>query len=116
MPSRKHRRSSRDTKSFWQWVRQLKILKLIQRSLLNLGLDVSVRPRFETLAYYISRYNINVVIDVSANEGQFGSSLRRNGFTGRIISFEPVSHVFDGLMRTAVRDPNWQSYNYALGD
>ena len=42
------------------------------------------------IATLLDRYQINVVIDVGANEGQFASELRRMGYQGKIISFEPI--------------------------
>ncbi|MGY2048055.1 FkbM family methyltransferase [Methylobacterium sp. JK268] len=59
---------------------------------------------------------VDLVIDVGANEGQFGRFLRREvGYTGRILSFEPVSATFARLAETAAGDPNWQVVNAAAG-
>lgn len=59
---------------------------------------------------------IESVIDVGANAGQYGSRLREAGFTGRIVSFEPGSAAFDRLSETTGRDPRWEVYQCALGD
>jgi len=59
---------------------------------------------------------INCVIDVGANRGQYGASLRRMGYTGRIVSFEPVAGDFQELQKTAAKNSNWQVHRLALGD
>ncbi|WP_413758108.1 FkbM family methyltransferase [Streptomyces sp. MMBL 11-3] len=58
---------------------------------------------------------VNCVFDVGANTGQYGKGLRRFGYTGRIVSFEPVSDTFAKLRRSAENDPDWHVYNFALG-
>ena len=63
----------------------------------------------------LDRYQIDVVIDVGANEGQFASELRRMGYQGKIISFEPISSVFESLKKVASVDRDWDVYNLALG-
>ncbi len=68
------------------------------------------------LANVVSSKNIDCVLDVGANSGQYGYFLRKNGFRGTIISFEPVKAVFDELARNAESDKNWLCYNLALGD
>jgi FkbM family methyltransferase len=59
---------------------------------------------------------INVVLDVGANSGQYGSRLRQLGFSGKIVSFEPLASAFDRLEDQANRDPLWVAEHYALGD
>ncbi|MCK4810116.1 MAG: FkbM family methyltransferase [Candidatus Omnitrophica bacterium] len=59
--------------------------------------------------------NVNCVIDVGAHKGEFGRRLRRNGFLGQIISFEPVQHSFKELSLCCKNDPKWKAYNFALG-
>jgi FkbM family methyltransferase len=63
----------------------------------------------------LDRYQINLVIDVGANEGQFASDLRQIGYQGKIISFEPISSVFEILKTAASIDRDWDVYNLALG-
>ncbi len=62
-----------------------------------------------------SRYQVNVVLDVGANKGQYGRALRRAGYRGRIVSFEPVGREFEQLQRHASRDGNWSVHQMALG-
>jgi FkbM family methyltransferase len=47
------------------------------------------------------------VFDVGANIGQYGLSLRKCGFTGRIVSFEAIPAVHARLSAVAAADPNW---------
>jgi FkbM family methyltransferase len=54
---------------------------------------------------------------VGANTGQFAHRLRRDlGFEGRIWSFEPLSVPFRSLQSRSAEDPDWQAFNFALGD
>jgi FkbM family methyltransferase len=58
-----------------------------------------------------------LVLDVGANTGQFGSEIRYYGYTGKIVSFEPLSREHSMLVRTIAGDPNWEAYPpCALGD
>ncbi len=59
--------------------------------------------------------DIDCVLDVGANYGQYGTMLRDAGYRGRIISFEPVSASYQRLQQTAAKDGNWDTYNFALG-
>jgi FkbM family methyltransferase len=61
--------------------------------------------------------DIDVVLDIGANIGQFSQQLRDDiGYTKRIISFEPLSSAFRILKSNAQYDPSWDVLNYALGD
>jgi FkbM family methyltransferase len=62
----------------------------------------------------LRRYEVDLVIDVGANEGQFAKSMRRF-YDGDIVSFEPVSAVFSKLEQAAANDPRWYVQNLALG-
>src|SRR5947209_5385885 len=69
-----------------------------------------------SLRRFLISHRINVVLDVGANEGQFAAKLRRLGFGGRIVSFEPDPRVYPGLVERHRHDPAWRSYPIALGD
>ncbi len=77
-----------------------------------MGFDfVTYRPFLELLL----DWNIQFVIDVGANEGQFASDLRKIGYDGYIFSFEPVPKTFQRLKEKASFDPLWHTFNFALG-
>src|SRR5260221_2299227 len=58
---------------------------------------------------------IDLVVDVGANSGQFGMEMRRIGFEGLLLSFEPGVDAFQQLSRNAKDDKLWKVFNYALG-
>ncbi|KLO34917.1 FkbM family methyltransferase [Mycobacterium nebraskense] len=59
---------------------------------------------------------VNVVLDVGANSGQYAKGLREAGYEGRIVSFEPLSMPFSILERSVALDPSWDCRQCALGD
>lgn len=102
---------------FWRNVRRMK--KAVKSILRTLGYDI-IKYSFAT--HPIARrmklfevYGIDAVIDVGANQGQYAQELRANGYSGRIISFEPLSSAFAKLKLNSSRDALWDAYNMALG-
>ncbi len=74
-------------------------------------------PEVLALRRLIAHYDVDCVIDVGANAGQYARMLRGPvGFTGTILSFEPNPAVFERLERRAARDPRWHVFNLALSD
>jgi FkbM family methyltransferase len=62
-------------------------------------------------------YGIDTVLDIGANKGQFAQELRNElGFSKRIVSFEPLNSAYEILKTNAERDPQWEAFNFALGD
>ena len=59
---------------------------------------------------------INLVFDIGANVGQFGSELRSYGYQGEILSFEPQWGAYQHLSTAAAPDPLWHTYHYAFGE
>ena len=65
---------------------------------------------------FLNYYGINVLLDVGANTGQYASLMRRIGYEGKIVSFEPLSSAFAGLTNNSMDDNNWLCENFALGN
>lgn len=56
----------------------------------------------------LERHGVDAVLDVGANDGGYASSLRQGGYTGAIVSFEPLSEAHAALLQAAQDDPLWQ--------
>ena len=65
----------------------------------------------------LRHFNIDLVIDIGANEGQFANELRAGGYSGRIVSFEPLSSAHSRLLQVSSGDTAWHVHpRCALGD
>lgn len=101
----------------------MKILKnALKRGIASLGYELvpewmaGAVPLRNHLRNVFALYDVKSVIDVGANVGQYGAFLRDMvGYTGEIVSFEPVSALFARLRARAERDANWRVHNRALG-
>lgn len=91
---------------------------MVKQMLRSQGLVVKKLPidnLEEMLRQLLSALKINCVIDVGAHFGEYGQSLREIGYTGRIVSFEPVHGSYERLCAAAKGDKAWTTYNVALG-
>lgn len=98
------------------------MLKDMARQILRkLGLAVHryVPPTSPTegLVASLRKFDIDLVLDVGANTGQFASDIRHWGYADRIVSFEPLSQAHSELLQSSEGDPLWDVYpRCALGD
>jgi FkbM family methyltransferase len=60
------------------------------------------------LVAVLAHERVDAVIDVGANAGQYGRMLRREGYAGPILSFEPLPGPRAALAAVAAADPLWQ--------
>ncbi len=70
----------------------------------------------EHLARVFQAFAIDCVFDVGANAGQYARRIRRLGFAGQIISFEPIPELAAALRPLAARDGRWRVEELALSD
>lgn len=80
--------------------------KFIKFLLKNLGLRLR---HYEIPAYSknINQLGATIVLDIGANSGQFGNSLREHGYRGKIVSFEPTKAAYEKLLKTSSSDGSW---------
>lgn len=93
-------------------------LSRLRRVANNVGLDIS-RLRDSHPAYaraqLLAFCGVTLVWDVGANDGGYGAELRRFGYDGRIVSFEPTSSAYTRLERRIATDRCWTAASIALG-
>src|SRR5262245_34043990 len=97
--------------------------RFVKSSLSSLGLSLHDLRKNNDLRVFLpghlkalfKRLEINCVIDVGANVGQYGQILRGIGYEGRIISIEPIRDVFERLRAAAAGDTEWRTLNIACG-
>jgi len=96
-------------------------MTLAQRLARRLGYDLIPRAKARLLQAQLiavlERFGVSCVIDVGANAGQYGLTLRELGYQGRLVSFEPQAAAHRQLEREAASDPRWQvAPRMALGE
>ncbi len=87
---------------------------LVKRALAGLGIEARRIPknRFR----WLHDLNINTVLDVGANTGQFATFMNRILPQCDIYSFEPLADCFDELTRAMSRASRFRAFKCALGE
>ena len=67
------------------------------------------------LEWLLDALDVDLVLDVGANRGQFGTGLRELGYAGPLVSFEPAAGPRERLEDLAAADPAWSVRPWALG-
>lgn len=100
------------------WIRSLK--ERLRPAIRRLGVDVvAYDPGASVLARrmrLLRTHGIDLVFDIGANAGQYAAVLREAGFTGPIVSFEPLAEAFARLQQRAAGDSLWTCLNLAVSD
>lgn len=89
-----------------------KLLNIIGYDIQHLPTNPFIRRQMELF----KQHEINLLLDVGANQGQFAQKLRTSGYKGQIISFEPLPDAFYILKANAEKDEKWKVVNAALGN
>jgi FkbM family methyltransferase len=84
---------------------------MIRNIIRHIGFDVVRYPPLHSHSGRMRRlfdhYEFDFVIDVGANQGQFGQFLRQFGYSGHILSFEPLSTAHKTLLDNSRGDDRW---------
>jgi FkbM family methyltransferase len=92
---------------------------LVRRFLRSVGVDVMayspMRSHELRRAVLLRDRQIGLVVDGGAHKGEYAEGLRRLGYSGRMLSIEPLPGPFEHLQRAAAADRKWQCVNAALG-
>lgn len=64
---------------------------------------------------FLATQEVDLVIDVGANTGQYGERLRDGGYQGRIVSLEPMGEEYAALAQGAATDARWDTIRSAAG-
>jgi FkbM family methyltransferase len=64
----------------------------------------------------LQSYDIDLILDVGANTGQYAARMRGIGYAGEIVSFEPMRAAYEELAANAGGDSMWSCRDFALGD
>lgn len=104
------------------------LLKIFRRAFVRVGYSLISRGwadspadlmnHFADYAYlkrFLDQFGINCVLDVGANTGGYAQLLRRVGYRGQIVSFEPNPDAFLPMSKIFRDDPHWNGFQLALG-
>lgn len=93
---------------------------LIQKALRKIGYQLAKYPKPDPdlvrRLKIMNTFNIDTLFDIGANTGQYAIEMRKFGYKGKIISFEPIKNVCNDLTNNSIKDKNWIVFNYAFGD
>jgi len=92
----------------------MSIFNQLSRAFSRTGYDIR-RTDAKRRAELFRHANIDLVLDVGAATGQYAAEIRRHGYDGTIISFEPLNDAYASLERQAASDPNWVTIRTAVG-
>jgi FkbM family methyltransferase len=96
------------------------MMKTFAMHAISRGLSIPHEPfeRVDELSHLrnlIKTLDVDCVLDVGANIGQFAKEVRGIGYAGAIISFEPQASEFATLTSRFTRDVKWSGFQCALG-
>jgi FkbM family methyltransferase len=97
------------------------VKSLIQSIFRRFGLDLriirGVYNEHAQLVTLLNYHKCNLVFDIGANTGKFGSQLYSLGWNGRLVSFEPLALAYSQLVANSKRWPLWTVHQRcAIGD
>jgi len=58
----------------------------------------------------LNSFKIDLIVDVGANQGQFGAEVYGSGYNGEMLSIEPMPDAHARLLKNSERNPKWKIY------
>ncbi len=89
-----------------------KLLNRLGYDIQHLPTDPIVRKKME----FLKNHNIDLIFDIGANTGQFAMNIRKLGYEGKIVSFEPLPDAYAQLIENSTDDILWEVVNLAIGN
>lgn len=78
------------------------IKEYIKHAFLYIGFNITPKRKNALI-----EHKIDILFDVGANVGQYANDARREGYKGKIISFEPLPEAHKKLSKNSQKDPLW---------
>lgn len=96
----------------------LKQIKRIAKSAFRIAnIDIHRIPEYEKNKFlWLIALNINTVLDIGANIGQFALEISKFLPNANIYSFEPLRDVYAELIKNSRNIKNFRAFNFAIGD
>ena len=82
----------------------MKIKEYVKKTAKQYGYQIK---KFRSNTNPLVGLNFDLVFDVGANRGTYGSEARADGYANKIVSFEPLSGAHAALTMVARSDPLW---------
>ena len=94
---------------------------ILRKAVNTIGYDIvryqAEQSRFYRIQRLLISHEIDLVLDVGANVGQYARFIRQTGYSGRIVSFEPLSSAYRQLQKNKDSDSLWSiAPQAAIGD
>ena len=81
------------------------MIKLIKKIFQKFGVDLRRYNSESVWALQINtilkKFDIDLVLDVGANKGQYAEELFENGYSGKVVSFEPLTKAYHDLLNNS---------------
>lgn len=91
---------------------------VIKKTFQFLGANISNYPTpfIKSRINILKEYNIDALIDIGANKGQFAKEIRKFGYANKIVSFEPLTDIYSLIKLKSDKDDKWVVVQKAIGN
>lgn len=90
--------------------------EIIKKTINFFGLDIKRYVKRPKPLDFIKHFEIQTILDIGANTGQFAKEARLVTKDAQIYSFEPLPQCYADVNKLFDGDNKFKSFNFALGD